>query len=183
MRYLIDGYNLLHALGWAPKRPRPQSLEKARLGLLNRLACRDGDPAEVTVVFDARGAPAGAGGDQSHRGIRVIFARGQEADDVIEDHIAGERQPHSLTVVSDDRRLRRAARRHGCQEMGCVDFIESLQRPAANPSQPPPSRPPKPEAASPEEVEHWLREFADLAEDPRIGRELNWGFSPDEEGG
>ena len=179
MRYLIDGYNLLYVLGWAPKRAGSPSLESARLGLLRQLAGWDG---EVTVVFDARGAPARAGGDQTYRGIHVIFSRGQEADDVIEDHIARERQPASLTVVSDDRRLRKAARRHGCREMGCVDFLELLRRPAPEPESPAPSRPPKREPASAEEVEHWLREFADLADDPRIGRELNWGFPPLDEG-
>ena len=50
--YLIDGYNLLHAMGILHGRTGPTGLEKARLGLLGLLKGAYGDEASaVTVVF------------------------------------------------------------------------------------------------------------------------------------
>ena len=58
MHYLIDGYNLLHALGRLQTRT---GLEKARLRLLSRLHTAFGNESvHVTVVFDAAHPPPGA---------------------------------------------------------------------------------------------------------------------------
>jgi hypothetical protein len=130
MRYLIDGYNLLHAMGLLAGRVGPRGLEKARLALLGRLHGLCGDvPGRVTVVFDASGAGRGASAEQDYHGVRVRFALGEEADDVIEDLIRRDPSPGDLTVVSDDLRLRQAARRRRCPALGCLDFIEQATRP------------------------------------------------------
>jgi predicted RNA-binding protein with PIN domain len=181
MRYLIDGYNLLHTLGYLPPRSAPGRLEQARQALVRQLSHHPRlAPGQITVVFDARGAPPRAEAEQYVQGIHLLFALREEADDVIEDLIAAEPAPQQLTVVSDDRRLQQAARRGHCQALGCVDFLEVLQQ-AEVQAPPRASTPPtKPERPSREEMQHWLQEFADLVEDPRVNRELNWGF-PDEE--
>ncbi|MCS6851745.1 MAG: NYN domain-containing protein, partial [Gemmataceae bacterium] len=60
MRYLIDGYNLIHAMGLIRGRAGPWGLEKARRNLLGVLWGALGDEAsEVTVVFDAAWGPGG----------------------------------------------------------------------------------------------------------------------------
>ena len=93
MRYLIDGYNLLHALGLARKTGGRAAWDRARRDLLDWLADRHGVPAgDVTVVFDAQNSLGGVV-EESHRGLRVLRHRGRTADDVIEDLLGDERSP------------------------------------------------------------------------------------------
>jgi YacP-like NYN domain len=86
MSYVIDGYNLLHAMGLLRGKVGPNGLEKARLGLLGMLRAVYGDDSTtVTVVFDAAHAPADAPEQEEYQGIHVRFAVQQEqADDLIE---------------------------------------------------------------------------------------------------
>src|SRR5207253_461821 len=104
MSYLIDGYNLLYALGVLPNSDEPGSLQKSRVCLLQLL--RSALPDEgtgITVVFDAANAPAGAVEVFNYQGIQVRFAIHEEqADDLIEAMIADEQTPSQLTVVSND---------------------------------------------------------------------------------
>ncbi len=133
MRYLIDGYNLAHALGLVPHKRVPHGAETARRSLLIRLREAPGlDPALTTVVFDALQAAAGSPTRLDFLGFRVLFAHDQLADDLIEELIHQEADPRQLTVVSDDRRLKESAGRRGCQALGCLDFLEQTQqRPSA----------------------------------------------------
>ena len=56
--YLIDGYNLIHALGMIRKLMGPGGLEESRNTLLAFLAKAFGENASrVTIVFDAQHAP------------------------------------------------------------------------------------------------------------------------------
>jgi hypothetical protein len=177
MRYVIDGYNLLYALGLVHARMGPHGLEKARLALLGRLAASG--EAAVTVVFDAGHAPPGAPAEQDHQGVRVLFALRREADDLIEELIGQDSAPRGLTVVSDDHRVQQAARRRHCPVLGCLDFIEQLGRPTPA-AAPPEEAPAKPSGVSREEAQHWLREFEELARDPKVRAELNPGLPEDE---
>src|SRR5437899_1443229 len=76
--YLIDGYNLLYALGLVTgKTAPPGQLEQARarlLALLHHAFSADGP--HVTVVFDAAAAPRRGDGDdvQHYHAIAVRFA-------------------------------------------------------------------------------------------------------------
>ena len=167
MRYLIDGYNLLHAMGVLLGRVRPQGLERARLNLLERLLALHGDDAaRVTVVFDAANAPPGAEPEQDHKGVRVLYALRQEADDVIEALIQSDSAPRQLTIVSDDRRLKEAARRRQCAWLGCLDYLEQAGRPPAPKAAA--DALVKPPALSAEETRAWMEEFGDLADDPKF---------------
>jgi hypothetical protein len=183
MRYLIDGYNLLHAMGLLHGRAGPHGLEKARLGLLGRLHGHFGtDAANVTVVFDATSPPPGVAPDQDYQGIHVRFAvgRGRQADDLIEDLIRGDSAPRGLTVVSDDRRIQVAARRRRCPIVGCNAFLDLLLASPTRPNAPEADGPAKPEGPSGTEAQHWLREFADLEEDPRLREAFGPDFFRDE---
>jgi predicted RNA-binding protein with PIN domain len=163
MRFLIDGYNLLHA-GWPAyaRHARARAWPRLRQLVLDRLRDRHGAAAaDVTVVFDARHAPRDAEPVEDRPGLHVRFAVGYpSADDLIEELIRTDAAPAGLTVVSDDRRLRDAARRRGCTVARCLDYLEALDRPPPRP--PDAAEPPgKPEEVSPEEVEQWLREFGE----------------------
>jgi hypothetical protein len=169
--YLIDGYNLLFAMGVLLKgRTGAAVLEKARRFLLELLHDAFGDGADhVTVVFDAKHAPPGLPAELDHQGIHVAFAvHEDEADDLIEQIIRRAAVPHRLTVVSNDHRIREAARRRHCIVQGCGDFLDRLETGRRPP--PPPRRgdPGKPTSPSRDETQRWLREFADLADDPGL---------------
>lgn len=169
MRYLIDGYNLMFALGLLTKQVGPTGLEPARRRLLEFLHGRFGDEAgRVAVVFDAARAPRRTPTEESYRGIHVIYALSEEADDLIEDMIRHDTTPRGLAIVSDDRRLREAARRGGCVVLRCLDFVEQIAFPNPPPVESSPDSPAKPELPSPQETQQWLREFGDVEHDPEL---------------
>jgi predicted RNA-binding protein with PIN domain len=174
MSYLIDGYNLLYAMGLLRGRAGPTGLHKARLGLLGFLSGSYGEEASaVTVVFDAANAPPDVPEEQDYRGIHVCFAvREQQADDLIEELIRHDSAPRRLMVVSDDRRLQQAAQRRHCTVLGCAEYLELLERRRHERRQPKPDAAAKPKRMSREEQEHWLRAFAELQDDPSL-RELS----------
>jgi predicted RNA-binding protein with PIN domain len=161
MRYLIDGYNLLHAWGLAPPAGQRGRLHQARMLLLDRLRLsRAPSSGELVVVFDAAAAPAKAATEKEYHGIRVCFATKESADDRIEELIRSAPQPGELTVISDDHRLRQAAQRGHARAQGCLDFLEELQHPRPAPAaEMPPDVAAKPDGSSPEEMQHWLEEF------------------------
>jgi hypothetical protein len=164
--YLIDGYNLMYAMGILPRPMGPKGLERARLAFLGFVKGAHGAEADrVTVVFDARRAPPDVPTVAHHQGVEVRFAvREGEADELIERLIAEASAPRRLTVVSDDHRIQQAARRRRCPVLGCEEYLSRREkrrrRPASRPeadAKPGPSR---------EETRHWCAEFADLADDP-----------------
>jgi predicted RNA-binding protein with PIN domain len=168
MLYLIDGYNLLYAMGVLQTRMGPDGLEKARRNLLGILHGSFGDDSDrVTVVFDAAKPPPGVPAESEYHGLHVRFAVGlAAADDLIELLIRQASAPRHLTIVSDDHRIQKAGRRRHCVVSGCGDFLQELEQRR----KPPPAGEPsaKPSGVSREEAQHWLDEFADLADDPAL---------------
>jgi hypothetical protein len=168
MRYLIDGYNLAHALGLLRGRMGPSEVEVARRSLLVQLLeYHRGEAGNVTVVFDAGRAPPGTPARLDHQGLLVLNALRQQADDLIEDLIEHDSLPRQLAVVSDDRRLKDAARRRHCLALGCLDYLEQIQapRPTSRPTPPPADAGDKPEGLSSEEAREWCRRFG-VTEEP-----------------
>jgi uncharacterized protein len=160
--YLIDGYNLLHALGLVRKRVAQGELDQARRRLVARLQEHFAKlRGTVTVVFDAKRKPRRAPAEETIGDIRVLFAVGREADEMLEEMIAQHGVPHRLSVVSDDHRVQQAAKRRGAVALGCQAFLDILEQPEApaGPSKPPPAAT---QPMSAEERQHWLREFGDV---------------------
>jgi len=162
MAILIDGYNLLNATGIMGG-AGPGSLERSRLALLNFLAesLEPKDAARTTVVFDAHDPPWGLPRMVKHRGLTVRFSsQYDEADTQIEELILRDSSPRSLTVVSSDHRIQRAARRRKARAVDSdVWYNEVLRdrhhrREAASDEV---ARPAVPLLA--EDVEYWIRQF------------------------
>jgi predicted RNA-binding protein with PIN domain len=163
MPFVIDGYNLLHAMGRLGGPVGPNQLAKARAGLLGLVAPVHGaDPA--TIVFDARRPPAEVSTDEVQAGVRIEFATGEEADDRIEWLIAHDSAPKRLIVVSDDRRIRQAARRRGCAPWQCDEYLKWVAKKRRQQRARPATE--KPSGMGPLETERWLAEFGDLDRDP-----------------
>jgi predicted RNA-binding protein with PIN domain len=160
--YLVDGYNLLFALGLLDRRDGVKALLQARCRLLERLrtALADG---ETTVVFDSGRHRTKAPVVQEYEGLHIRFAHGGEvADDVIETLIVRNPSPGNLVVISNDQRIQAAARRRGARSWSSDQFLDHAE---ASPKTPRPARPDRP-PLSRDDVQHWLEEFADLADDP-----------------
>jgi uncharacterized protein len=130
MLFLIDGYNLLHAVGWASKSMAQSALEPARRKLLDWLAETDAfqGGARFRVIFDAQRGPAHAPKQMSHRGIKVEFAWRSTADDMIEEYLAAADTPREVVVVSNDTRLHEAARLVRAQGWSSQKFLDWLNQ-------------------------------------------------------
>jgi predicted RNA-binding protein with PIN domain len=167
--YLIDGYNLLYAMGvLLPGRTGPTGLDKARLRLLGLLHGAHGDEShQVTVVFDAARAPPGAPAEHDYHGLHVRFAVAEkEADALIEALIQTAAVPKHLTVVSDDHRIQQAARRRHCVVQGCQEYLDWLDRRRRAPQPQAPETPDKQPMPSRQDKDHWLAVFGNLDGDP-----------------
>jgi predicted RNA-binding protein with PIN domain len=166
--YIIDGYNLIHALGMIQRHMNRGGLEDSRGKLLAFLARAFGaDSACVRVVFDAKHAPSGVPKQQRRHGLHIHFApKNQSADDWIEKMIKEESQPRFLVVVSNDVRLQNAARHRGARAWSheaLLDFLEKRAKAKAAPANGEHSS-----DRAPEESERWLKEFKSLERDPEL---------------
>jgi predicted RNA-binding protein with PIN domain len=180
MLYLIDGYNLLYALGLVSKHMPPAGLEKARQRLLGMLAGAFGDEGQnVTVIFDAAHPPPGVAAEQDYKGIQIRFAvELATADELIELLIRRASAPKNLTIVSDDHRIQNAARRRRCVVNGCGDFLQALERRRQQPPAPQVEET-KPVDSSGADKAIWLKEFADLDDDLKTISEPKEFFEED----
>jgi predicted RNA-binding protein with PIN domain len=165
--YLIDGYNLIHALGMIRRDLPPGGLEESRRRLMAFLAQALGPDASVTIVFDAQHAPGNLPRTQTREGLHVEFApAGQSADDRIETLIEEAANPPTLVVISNDMRLQDAARQRGARTWSHEDLLDFLDK----------RHPPKPSGAAPEKMDHmstqelsrWMLEFGHLQNDPEL---------------
>lgn len=160
LAFLIDGYNLIHALGLVHKKIIAKELETARRRLLEflheRLEPLSGD---ITVVFDAKRRQRHVPSEYQDGRIQVCFAgRNLEADDVIEELLAKNTSPRRLVVVSEDRRLRDAAARRRARCWGAAELLDHMEGSAELAAPPTPAVAEQPRL-SPKEVQQWLREF------------------------
>lgn len=179
MRYLIDGYNLMYAGGLLGRRLGSERFRKARTRFLNDLADALGpvDAYQTTVVFDAAAAPEAFPPVSSHQGLTVVYAVDDDSADArIEHLIARHATPKTLTVVSSDRRIRQAAARRKSAAVTAEDFWVTLDSRRELPRHPRPAPPvddrPADRELSPDETEHWLREFGDLDDRPETREAL-----------
>ena len=169
MALLIDGYNLLHVTGIVGR--AGSGLQGSREALLRFLAAAI-EPKELrdtTVVFDATDAPHGLPRTVTQDGMTIRYASDyDDADALIEELIAANHVPRSLTVVSSDHRLQRAARRRRATFVDSdVWFADAARRRNRSRlgAQPSSARPAG--SLSPNEVAYWMEEFAEApAEEP-----------------
>ena len=195
MSLLIDGYNLLNAVGIVGRGVGRSSLERSRRALLNFLAesLDAEEAARTTVVFDAADAPRGLPRVVEHRGLTVRFAAGYaDADTLIEELIRAETAPRRLTVVSSDHRLQRAARRRRAKAVDSDVWFGEVARRRADRARPTETGPSKPHVPLSEaEIAAWIERFGgeaaleDLVEaaeaDARLEEPLAEEAPPDEE--
>jgi len=135
---LIDGYNILYAWRWLrPGRETAPTLDAARARLVEAIyAIHDVDAIAVTVVFDGRGAVVQQDAAASSAGIAVLFApAGKTADSVIENLVAGARDPRACTVATADALERETVTASGASCVSPEDLLAWCERSRARAAQ------------------------------------------------
>lgn len=128
---LIDGYNLMFACGMIGGGGGPGEFEKARNRFLRfvsqNLTQRERERA--TVVFDAPPSSNRSATPKSQYGLQVMYAHADfDADDVLEDLIAGHSAPRQILLVSSDHRLQKAVRKRRGKFIDSEDFTALLEK-------------------------------------------------------
>lgn len=154
MRYLIDGHNLI---GQLPDLSLADENDEAKL-VLRLVEFAAGRKARIVVVFD-HGMPAGRSA-LSRGPVEVVFAGSHtNADRVIKERLAGEKQPAQWIVVSNDREVIAAAKARKIATVRSSDFAGQMAVLAPRPQRrtgAPPADGPK---LSADEVDAWLKLF------------------------
>ena len=162
VRYLIDGNNLLHAVG--SHGPAGAVGRETLCRLLGRWA--GAHLMSVTVIFDGP-APSGDLARQMQvPGLDVHFSGPRSADAVIEEEVGQASAPGLITVVTTDRAIQHAARYRRAR---CVDSEAFVAQLYASPDDSPTEAadsPEKPADISAAETRQWLREFGGDLEAP-----------------
>ena len=165
MNHLIDGYNMLYALGRLAPRSTADALQGARRWLFVLLRPIAVAPTSITVVFDSRNDSPHMRTQEIVSGVCFLYSRGQTADDLIEDLIETAPDPRELIVVSNDNRIKQAARHGKARSIGCLDYYEEfiLPGPPSTPELSPAIKTPTERGeSSAEENEHWLEVFGEV---------------------
>ena len=194
MRLLIDGYNLMYAAGIVGAGRGPGGLERSRAALVRFVAesLSDVERGSAVIVFDAAGAPPGLPATLNASGLTIRFAKNYpDADALLEELIAADHAPRTLTVVSSDHRVQRAARRRRAAAVDSDVWYETVlrkrrsasrgQAKSANVDEPKPA----PSPAADAEVAFWLERIVDDAQpddDARWGDIFPPGYAEDETG-
>lgn len=157
MRFLIDGYNLLHATDLFGAGELAGTLRGSREALLDFLASRltEKERQATLIVFDSKDAPPGLPDQYDLEGITVQFSRGYpDADTLIEEIIETAKGTRYLTVVSGDRRVQRAARSRGAKPMNSDAWFAEIAR-----RQPQGDLPMAKPMGPIGDNDHWVQEF------------------------
>ena len=153
---IVDGNNLLWALHERfEEREIATEVELCRvLGRFFAATAEDGQ-----VVFDG-GGPASKGDFDSVTNVEVVFAGfHKDSDSIIEEKIKANTAPRRLTVVSSDRRLRKAAALRKATAIKSEDFWAEVQKELRRrkPQKKEPME--KNEGLTESETEHWMDLF------------------------
>lgn len=164
MYILVDGYNLLHAIGFHEPLSIPGNLERARRNTLDKLATylTPEQCQKTIVIFDSGFRSRERPKQYEYRGIRVEFSFGfDDADSMIEGLIRKHQVPQKLLVVSSDHRIQNAARRRQSRFVDSDVWMDQLEHPARNRERDNPD-PSKPTLSG--DAEYWMNWF-DAGED------------------
>lgn len=129
-RLLIDGYNLLFAIGFGNIGSPSAVLLSARQELLQFLT-QVLDPElrlATVIVFDAKRAPYGAASVCEVDGMSIRFAVDyRDADELLKELIRGHTTPRKLQVVSSDHSIQVAAQRRRATVIDSEAWYEQIR--------------------------------------------------------
>ena len=125
MRFIIDGYNLVHAGRSGPQRGNGD-LQGERERLIDRLAAyRRKKQCEMTVVFDGWQGGWVTEGRDRQKGIDLIFSKlGEKADEVIKRIV--QEQGSAAVVVTSDREVSQFSERLSVSVIPSEQFLARI---------------------------------------------------------
>jgi len=151
---IIDGYNLLWSIQRESESFGPVG-DVQLCRIVDRYLELSNEKGEI--IFDGTGPPDKSGFDNLKK-LEVVFAgRSSDADTMIEDKIAESTAPRRLTVVSSDRRVRKAARGRKVMVEKCEVFWGNVQKQLSRKKIQEPAG--KRDGLSESETEQWLKFF------------------------
>lgn len=126
MRYIVDGYNVINCSDMFSA----STLEGRRNKLIEFISQRRPHGSlrnSVTVVFDcnSKNPYESHGYNRSHIGdIEIIFSDGVvSADDIIAEIVDTARNPYEITVITNDKGIRRRTAPSGAKHESAENFI------------------------------------------------------------
>ena len=159
MQIIIDGYNLLHAIGYIGNLSEPGKLEQARVTMLDKLSryMTVAERKQTIVVFDSGHRSQGKLQQYRQHDMQIEFSLGfDNADSKIMELISNHVCPEKLMVVSSDHQIQIAARRRKvefCDSDVFIDELESREFEIAEQSDEPPR-------GLREDADYWMALFA-----------------------
>lgn len=126
LHFVIDGYNLIKQAPFLDK----ASLEESRKALISLLSVYQPHGSKrnrITVVFDGKADSFSLAGSDSL--VRVVFTRGESADDEIKRMLEEEQNPRNIVVVTNDGEIRRFARQNNAQVKSVEEFLAKCSAP------------------------------------------------------
>jgi predicted RNA-binding protein with PIN domain len=120
MKYIIDGYNVIHKI----PELRGKELRGQREGLIRLLetaGARNRQLKDVTVGFDGK---CDVVAPQLRSSIRVVFSKGSSADKRIKQMLENSSFARDMAVVSDDREIRFYAGSAGAKRVCVAEFLK-----------------------------------------------------------
>ena len=119
LQFLLDGYNIITRIrGLSQETLEDQRKFLVRLVAVNRP--QGSVKNTVTIVFDGKCGIIGTS-DAAH--VKVIFSRGQSADDTIKKIVGQAAHKKNIIVVTDDRDIQYAVRAMGAKIMSAQEFL------------------------------------------------------------
>ncbi|MFH1719865.1 MAG: NYN domain-containing protein [Planctomycetota bacterium] len=153
--FIIDGHNLLYAI----RKVEEDSEEVSDVELCRTVGeyfKQIGGTGEI--IFDGTGPPEKTG-FENIVGLEVSFAGlGTDTDTIIEGRISASSAPKGLTIVSTDRRLRKAAQVRKATSVKSEIFWAGLQKHMSR-KRPPKEPVEKRQGVSESETKQWLEFF------------------------
>lgn len=122
MKYIIDGYNIIHKIDYL----RDKRLRSQREGLIRLLEIAQAQNRrlkDLTVIFDGK---ANILALPVHSAVKVVFSKGKCADKEIKEIVQCSNYARDIGVVSDDREIRSYARTLGAKKISVKEFLKMV---------------------------------------------------------
>lgn len=122
MKYLIDGYNVIHQIT-ALKGKRLRNQREGLIRLLETAQAQNKQLKDLTVVFDGK---TEVSAPQMNSSVKVIFSRDGCADKKIKEILERSSFTRDICVVSDDREVRFYVGSGGAKKISVQQFLKKV---------------------------------------------------------
>lgn len=124
LRYVVDGYNLIHHPLFSRAHHTTDNPAQALLQCIGAYHLTGSAKNPLVLVFD--GYPPRS--YQECVSAQVVFSLDESADEYIKRLIRSASTPRTLMVVSDDREIASCARAHRANSVSVDEFFAPLQK-------------------------------------------------------